>query len=392
MNKTIRKHFPKMLLTLLLTACISSPSSADNSGLAVFAEYVSLSGDGEFTTAPIDGQEFALEGNDLGIGVDYKFSISPDWSVHIWTELSSGSADSDELRIDKSYHASLGVQARYWFNDLYLGLGTGAYYEKYDVDSISPYINNISFRDIGPGISLLFGWESKSGWLAGLSYDKTFTDYSDAEIENDLIKIHAGYRWRDIFKGSPDPSASGEGAPSKLVFYVKSGAYKLSDTSFSIPSGVPFPPVTNIDVDKGSDSAFTFGGEYRLKNGLVFGGEYLSMKHDWQDNTSFFAPVEGSMKTQALLVTAKKYYHLSSYLQPYIAGGIGILTVKLNGGASGTGTGTGLHAALGAEIRIVDPVSFVLEYKGLYGSASDVDNEKITISGSGGFVGFSVKF
>jgi len=190
-------NLPLILIVLVAIFGTSTANAKNRSGFAHYGGLSAYSLKGEFTEGFFNGQNFEITGNGLSIGLDYKFALGDNFSAHVALMDSSQNADSDEINIDRMAHGLFGVQGRYWFNRFYIGGMVSSFgqilFKKAD-DTVAGSKDE-KVRAVGPGASLLFGWEAENGILVGLQYDYAKLKYDDSEITAQGIRIHGGYRF-----------------------------------------------------------------------------------------------------------------------------------------------------------------------------------------------------
>jgi len=157
-------------------------------------------------------------------------------------------------------------------------------------------------------------------------------------------------------------AASGVGG----AIFVKGGAMRLQDSGQAIETPA-FIPV-NVNFDDGSNKTTGIGWEIRLRKGWAVGTEYLHYENRFTQTS--LPSARGIAKTDAFMVSAKKYFFDSGSLHPYIGGGFGIGFSDISNNRSGGQINDYighflLHAMFGIELR-VDHLSILLEAKTLY--------------------------
>lgn len=161
------------------------------------------------------------------------------------------------------------------------------------------------------------------------------------------------------------------------AFIIKGGVARLADDTQMVGS-------TQLTMDESSSRAIAINVEGRKHNGMAFGGEYLTYRHDY----SFPVSQTGEARTQTLQFLAKKYFIKDGLLHPYIGIGIGFGWADITSSAGLTSdieVGIGAQALVGIELRF-DNLSFQAEVKQLYfdidGSGNNYDP-----TATGAFVG-----
>lgn len=165
------------------------------------------------------------------------------------------------------------------------------------------------------------------------------------------------------------------------AFLFKGGTVRLADSSQQLDFGAR-------NLDERSRSTYAVNIEARKRNGVAFGAEYLTYRHDF---TPPATPQEGEARTRALMFVAKKYFFDRGPVHPYFGAGIGagrtsVSFVSATKSFSDDEFTTVLQAVLGIELRF-DNLSFVFEGKHLYHDIEGGGNE-FDPTATGLFAGF----
>jgi len=153
------------------------------------------------------------------------------------------------------------------------------------------------------------------------------------------------------------------------AFLIKGGAMRLSDDQQMID-------LANRDLDDTSNGTLAFNLEGRRRNGMAFGAEYLTYRHDFTPSTA----QAGEARTQSIQFLSKKYFIDGGPVHPYIGIGIGaghthVSYTRTNGTRFSDKEFTlAIQALLGLELRF-DNLSFLMEVKHLYHDIEGGGNE-----------------
>lgn len=152
------------------------------------------------------------------------------------------------------------------------------------------------------------------------------------------------------------------------AFLVKGGNMYLTDDRQTLNSA-------QRDLDETSFSTLAFNLEGRKRNGVAFGVEYLTYRHEFTPP----AAQPGEAKTQTVQFIGKKYFVQDGPVHPYI--GIGIGAGRTNVTYTDIGVSfsdeeftLAMQVLLGIELRF-DNLSFLAEVKHLYHDIEGGGNE-----------------
>ena len=166
-------------------------------------------------------------------------------------------------------------------------------------------------------------------------------------------------------------------AESMSSVIVKTGSFTLANKSQTITSAVTF--------DEMSSSIFAIEYEYKIKENLSWGGEYIGYK-----NT--FTPGTNSASFTHVMFNIKKLFKVAKYVEPFIGIGAGASTVALSGSSSGgRAGGFGFQIMAGVKFPFED-FSAVVEYKMATGNPADKAGTSVNSTGSGIFTGIGIRF
>ena len=152
------------------------------------------------------------------------------------------------------------------------------------------------------------------------------------------------------------------------AFLVKGGTMRLSDDRQSLN-------FVSQELDENSNGTLAFNVESRKRNGVAFGFEYMTYRHDF----SSAAVDSGEARTQSAQFLGKKYFIEGGPVHPYIGFGIGGGKTNVTFVSGGTQYSDeeftlALQALLGVELRF-DNISVITEVKHMYHDIEGGGNE-----------------
>lgn len=196
-------------------------------------------------------------------------------------------------------------------------------------------------------------------------------------------EVHRARLLREpVVATAEEPDRQGDGSGFTLI--LKGGSVQLGSDSQTI-----------LGLDRSfssGGSAFGLEGEWRLANGLAFGGEIFSHAHEYTNDT---LAGDGEMTGLHVMFNAKKYFRTTRVVQPYVGAGLGAVTASFSAGSGASITGSsGGYAfqAMGGVAFRWQHVGFYTELKLHKAEAEDADGNTVDLSGSGLFAGLSVHF
>lgn len=142
-----------------------------------------------FTQGPPGTASYSSSG--LSLGIDYQIALSHYFSLNPFLMTSGESASGDVVSGTSASHGILGLQLRYWIDDMFIGGHIARYSE---VLSNSNYGNTSAS---GPGVGLVLGWEQHDGGLFFMGQlDSAKLAYDDADVKLTGFRLSVGYRWK----------------------------------------------------------------------------------------------------------------------------------------------------------------------------------------------------
>jgi hypothetical protein len=167
----------------------STAFAEPKNGFGVNAGLASHSMKATFTQGTPGTASYSSSG--LSLGIDYQIALSDHFSLNPFLMTSGESASGDVVSGTSAGHGILGLQLRYWLDDLFMGAHLARYTE---VLSNSNYGNTSA---AGPGIGLVLGWEKHDGGLFVMGQlDSAKVAYADADVKLTGFRLSIGYRWK----------------------------------------------------------------------------------------------------------------------------------------------------------------------------------------------------
>ncbi len=162
---------------------------------------------------------------------------------------------------------------------------------------------------------------------------------------------------------------------------LKAGDFKLSELTQDI-GGVDF------GFRDSSQSVFAFEYEKSFKKNLYWGVELINYSTfiDSLNGSPILANV--TVDTLLFMGNVKKYFDVSKSVKPYIGGGVGLTTIELSSG--GSGSGFAIQAVAGVKFPF-DNISAIVEYK-LVSAEADNAGDTFDVSGAGLYAGIAFNF
>jgi hypothetical protein len=167
----------------------------------------------------------------------------------------------------------------------------------------------------------------------------------------------------------------------RLALIAKTGRFKMASGTQTVAS-----LASTYDT-----SAKPVGGvelEFRHESGFAVGGEVFYYKNSLAPNGTAF---KGEQAVLAATLNGKYYLEAADWLHPFLGAGFGYASAAFSGDLTGKASGPVFQGMAGVDIRF-GGVGLYLEYKYLNSTASDSQNQKVKIGGSGVLVGVSVAF
>lgn len=142
-------------------------------------------------TNPVVG---SYQSSGLSLGLDYQIAISPDFSINPFLMTSGENASGAVVPGTTAGHGILGVQLRYWIDDIFIGAHLASYSEV-----LSNAVGNttVSTTANGGGAGLVMGWEDpKGGMFVMGQLDSAKFQYTGSTSKLSAVRLSIGYRWK----------------------------------------------------------------------------------------------------------------------------------------------------------------------------------------------------
>ena len=157
---------------------------------------------------------------------------------------------------------------------------------------------------------------------------------------------------------------------------VKTGSFTLANKSQTIVGAVTF--------DEKASSVFAIEYEYKMKENLSWGAEYIGYKNTYASGT-------GTASFTHIMFNMRKLFRPAKHVQPFVGIGAAASTVALSGIGTGTGGGFGFQIMGGVKFPFED-FSAVIEYKMITANPDDKAGTSVSSTGSGLFTGIGISF
>lgn len=141
--------------------------------------------------------------------------------------------------------------------------------------------------------------------------------------------------------------------------------------------------------DKGDAGVLGFEGGYLFDFGLSLTGEILLYQLDVANETD--GPLRGEVNVGSFTANATYHFNHEGRFQPLIGFGFGSQVADIeNSNSNAELIGYRVQGKLGFLLEFTDNIGMILEYKRVYFSLEDEDNDTITYSSRGNFYGAGV--
>lgn len=186
-----------LLIVGVLALLVPSIASADpKTGLGLEVGATQQSGDITVSGGGASGGLNYSSDAGLGLGIDFQFALSKSWSLGIFVEgmdntsySCTGCGSGNEVS-----SVSYGLDLRYWFDTVFLGLRALAINETFH-----PSGGGQSMTGNGAAAGVTAGWEGSSGVFAKIVYDSGTTNWESSGITYrdavDVVRLFVGYRF-----------------------------------------------------------------------------------------------------------------------------------------------------------------------------------------------------
>lgn len=188
--RTTRKIIILLKALALLTICVSTAFAEPKNGFGLSAGWTSNNMSG--TTIP-GGTAYSYSSSGLDSGLDYQFALSDRLSINPFFMVSSENASSTTPQsVTNIIHSLVGLQLRYWINNVFIG----GHVEDYVEDIYASSASTATSVGAGVGKGLLIGWESAKGAYIMASIDAANISNSSSNVSLTGFRISFGRRWK----------------------------------------------------------------------------------------------------------------------------------------------------------------------------------------------------
>jgi hypothetical protein len=181
----LKKHIVLSAIGALLAVGAGSAIAEPKNGFGL---------DGGIVTSHMSNPLGNYQSSGLSIGIDYQFAISESFSINPFLMSSGESTSGALIPGTKAGHGILGLQLRYWINDMFIGGHLASYSE-----ILSNSVGNItaSTTATGGGAGLVAGWENPNGGMFVMGQlDSAKLQYTGSTSKMSGFRLSMGYRWK----------------------------------------------------------------------------------------------------------------------------------------------------------------------------------------------------
>ncbi|HKI97522.1 MAG TPA: hypothetical protein VKB51_03505 [bacterium] len=177
-----------VLLVISIIALVPGTARAEpKNGFGLFGGFASHS--------LTDSNSNTFDTAGLSVGFDYQIAMASAFTLNLML-LSSGETVSN-CSACTAGHGILGLGARVWAGDAFIGLHGGMYSE---VRTVTATIGGVTFSSsmsgTGTGYGAIIGYESEKGVLFSVQYDAASIDFDTFSTDIAGVRIQIGYRWK----------------------------------------------------------------------------------------------------------------------------------------------------------------------------------------------------
>jgi len=140
------------------------------------------------------GPAGSYQSSGLSLGLDYQIALSNNWSLNPFLMTSAENASGAVTSGTKANHGMLGLEFRYWINDVFVGGHVASYSETLSTTN-GIYTNSTNVN--GGGLGLVAGWEKPDGGLFVMGQlDSANLKYPTSTNRLSGFRLSLGYRWK----------------------------------------------------------------------------------------------------------------------------------------------------------------------------------------------------
>jgi hypothetical protein len=150
--------------------------------------------DAGLTTQHMTSPAGNYQSRGLSLGIDYQIVAASNFSINPFLMSSGENTSGTATGNTKAAHGILGLQFRYWIDDIFVGAHVASYSEVLSVTN-GNVTNSTSVN--GGGVGLVAGWEDpNSGLFIMGQLDSANLKYPTATNKLSGFRLSLGYRWK----------------------------------------------------------------------------------------------------------------------------------------------------------------------------------------------------
>ncbi len=173
-------------MAALLAFCAGSANAEPKNGFGLNAGLIS-----NHMTGASAG---SYQSQGLSLGLDYQIALSDSFSLNPFLMTSGENTSGAVAAGTNAAHGMLGLQLRYWINDVFIGGHLASYSEVLSITNAN-VITSTSAN--GGGVGLAAGWENPNGGLFVMGQlDSANLKYPASTSKLSGFRLSIGYRWK----------------------------------------------------------------------------------------------------------------------------------------------------------------------------------------------------
>jgi hypothetical protein len=186
----MKKTLVVLMAVVVGIFCATAGEAAPKTGFGLDFGLASNSMEGTFVSGPGNGIQYSYSSSGLSIGIDYQIAVNDQFSINPFLMSSSESVSGDLISGTRAGHGILGLEGRFWMDQVFLGLHVADYSE------VLTNPNAVSISGSGTGFGLTAGWEDDHGGLFVMGQiDKASLTYADSDNKLTGFRFSVGHRW-----------------------------------------------------------------------------------------------------------------------------------------------------------------------------------------------------
>jgi hypothetical protein len=189
----MKKIIIPLNVLVLLTVCVGNALAEPKSGFGFNTGWTSNKMSG---VAIPSGTAYSYDSVSTapGAGLDYQFAISDRLSFNPFLMATREDANGTTLQSGTFLiHSLVGLQFRYWINNMFIGGHVDDY-----VEDVYPTSSATTASSVGSGLGkgLVVGWENSGGEYIMAQVDAANISNSSSNVNLTGFRISAGWRWK----------------------------------------------------------------------------------------------------------------------------------------------------------------------------------------------------